>query len=212
VTLVIIFPTKKDFMSEDKNSKKTGLSTAGLVLGVIAIVLSFIPIINNLAFVLAILALIFGIIGVAKKHGGKAIAATILAILSIIITLVVQKAASDALTKAVEDNFGTNSTNDDGSASIFADSKGLELEGEPVLDTSGMFAKVKGTVVNNSDVTYNSPTVSFHAADANGNAIDGCSDSMMNGKLEPNQKWNFEASCFSSTPPASVKLDKISHF
>jgi hypothetical protein len=199
----------------DKNEggNKTGLSTAGLILGIIAIVLSFIPIINNLAFVLAILALVFGIIGVVKKHGGKAITAVILAVLSIIITLAVQKAASEVFQKAVEESFGSSSTNQDGSASIFADSAGLELEGEPVLDTSGMFAKVKGVVVNNSDVVYNSPSISFDAVDVDGNAIDGCSDTMMNGKLEPSQKWNFEATCFdTATMPASVKLNKISHF
>ena len=39
---------------ETKNS--SGLATAGMVLGIIGVVLSFIPIINNIAFFIGILA------------------------------------------------------------------------------------------------------------------------------------------------------------
>ena len=81
---------------EKKNS--SGLATAGMVLGIIGVVLSFIPIINNIAFFIGILALIFGIIGIVKKAGkGKAIAGIVLGILSIVITLAMQSAVSDAI-------------------------------------------------------------------------------------------------------------------
>lgn len=43
-------------------NNKSGLSVAAMVLGIIGIALSFIPIINNAAFVLGILAFIFGLI------------------------------------------------------------------------------------------------------------------------------------------------------
>lgn len=82
-------------MSENKKVEKSGLATAGFVLGIIGVVLSFIPIINNVAFFLGILSLIFGIVSLIKKAGkGKAIVATILGILSIVITLMMQSAAS----------------------------------------------------------------------------------------------------------------------
>ena len=42
----------------DKTKKKSGLATASLVLGFIGAVLSFIPIINNIAFILWVLAFI----------------------------------------------------------------------------------------------------------------------------------------------------------
>lgn len=81
-----------------EEKKKSGLAVAGLVLGIIGICLSFIPVINNVAFFLGILAIIFGVITLVKKvGGGKAIAALVLGVLSIIITLAMQSAISDAL-------------------------------------------------------------------------------------------------------------------
>lgn len=86
------------------SSNKSGFSTASLVLGIIGIVLSFIPIINNATFVLGVLALIFGIVSLVKKaNKGKAIAGLILGILAIIITLAMQKAIVDTVDKAGKD-------------------------------------------------------------------------------------------------------------
>ena len=91
-------------MSEVKTANKSGLATAGLVLGIIGIVLSFIPIINNIAFVLGILALIFGIISLIKHASkGKAIAGLVLGILSIVITIGMQSAVSDAIDKTTNE-------------------------------------------------------------------------------------------------------------
>lgn len=81
-----------------KEVKKSGLSTASLVLGIIGICLSFIPIINNVAFVLGILSIIFGIVTLVKKTGkGKSIAGLVLGIFAIIITLAMQNAFSSAI-------------------------------------------------------------------------------------------------------------------
>ena len=81
-----------------EQTKKSGFATAGLVLGIVGICTSFIPIINNLSFVMGILAFIFGIVTLVKKAGkGKAIAGIILGILAIVITLTMQKGLSDAL-------------------------------------------------------------------------------------------------------------------
>ena len=63
-------------------NKKSGLSTAALVLGIIGICTSFIPIINNASFILGVLSAIFGIVSVCRKRGvGKGIAGIILGIL-----------------------------------------------------------------------------------------------------------------------------------
>ncbi len=91
-------------MSENKEIGKNSLATAGLVLGIIGIVLSFIPIINNAAFILGALALIFGIIALIKKTcKGKAFVGVILGILSIVITLLMQNAVSDAIDETSKD-------------------------------------------------------------------------------------------------------------
>ncbi len=89
---------------EKVENKKSGLATAGLILGIIGICLSFIPILNNASFFLGILAVIFGIIPLIKKASkGKAIAALILGILSIVITLSLQSSWSESLDKVSED-------------------------------------------------------------------------------------------------------------
>lgn len=81
---------------EKKNKDKSGLVTAGLVLAIIGIALSAIPIVNNVALVLLVLGLIFGIVGLvksrrSKKSGnGKAIATIIIAALGIVIVFASQ--------------------------------------------------------------------------------------------------------------------------
>lgn len=51
--------------------KKSGLGIASLVLGIIAIVGSWIPILNNISFLLAVIGLILGIVGIFSIRKGK---------------------------------------------------------------------------------------------------------------------------------------------
>lgn len=92
---------------ENLAKEKSGLATAGLVLGIIGISLSFIPILNNASFFLGILAVIFGIIPLLKKTSkGKAIAALVLGVLSIVITITLQNSWSksiDDVSKSLDD-------------------------------------------------------------------------------------------------------------
>lgn len=81
-----------------EGTKKSGFTTAGLVLGIIGVCTSFIPIINNLSFVLGILAIIFGVIAFIKKASkAKVIAVIVLGILAIAVTINSQKELSDAI-------------------------------------------------------------------------------------------------------------------
>lgn len=85
-------------MSNHEETKNSGFATAGLVLGIIGACTSFIPIVNNISFILGGLAIIFGIVALIKKSGkGKLIAAIILGIIAIAITLSSQKALADGL-------------------------------------------------------------------------------------------------------------------
>lgn len=89
----------------EKQTKKSGFATAGLVLAIIAISTSFIPIINNASFILGILATIFGIISLIKKaNKGKSTVALVLGILSIIITISLQNSWSESLDNMTGDN------------------------------------------------------------------------------------------------------------
>lgn len=88
----------------EETKRKSGFATAGLVLGIIGICTSFIPIINNLSFILAIIGLIFGIVSLLKRASkGQAIAAVILCILTMTITINTQKAMSEALDTVSKD-------------------------------------------------------------------------------------------------------------
>ena len=94
-------------------SKKSGLATAGLVLGIISICLSFITILNSFSYILGILAIIFGVIALIKKASkGKAIAALVLGILSIVITISLQSLVLTELNKVSDelDNITGNNT------------------------------------------------------------------------------------------------------
>lgn len=81
-----------------EKTNKSGLATAGLVLGIVGVCTSFIPIVNNISFIMGILSAIFGIISLVKKTGkGKAITAIILGILAITITINLQQELSNSI-------------------------------------------------------------------------------------------------------------------
>ena len=167
----------------------SGLSTAGMVLGIIGIVLSFIPIINNGAFFLGILALIFGIIGIIKKAGkGKAIAAVILGILTIVITLAMQSAVSDALDETSKelDKITGNSTEEVLEKDVNVTLGQLQITTDEYgLTNSKMIVTVK-------NITDKKKSYSLHieALDTNGNRIN--EDYVNADNLNAGQTQNFE--------------------
>ncbi|WP_415932893.1 DUF4190 domain-containing protein [Varibaculum cambriense] len=89
--------------------KKSGLGIASLVLGIIAIVGSWIPILNNISFLLAIIGLILGIVGIVSirkgKVGGKGltIAAVVINVIAIVIVVCTQWVFGKALDEATKD-------------------------------------------------------------------------------------------------------------
>ena len=100
--------TPKTTPAQPAPKQGSGLAIAGLVLGIIAVVTSFLPIINNLSFFIALIGGILAIIALVGalrgKHTAKglSIAGVVLAVVSIIIVLVTQSAYSAALNKATE--------------------------------------------------------------------------------------------------------------
>lgn len=120
----------------DHANRPTGMTVCGivgLVLGILAFILSFIPIINNLAFVLGLVALVLAIIGLVGTMRGKktgkvvAIIATVLSVLSLVITLAMQSAASDAIDEAFDDS--TSQQTDDTDADDAADDTADDADG-----------------------------------------------------------------------------------
>ena len=91
--------------STELKKKNSGLAIAGFVVAVIGLLLSALPIINNFAFILGVLGLIFAIISLVKARKndtkkGMAIAAVILSILTIGIVLITQQIYSQAVNEA----------------------------------------------------------------------------------------------------------------
>lgn len=86
----------------------TGLGVAALVLGIIALATSFIPIVNNLSFLIALVGLVLGIVGVVacnrgRKSGkGIAVGGVILCALSLVAVMVAQ---SSSFTTAFNESY-----------------------------------------------------------------------------------------------------------
>ena len=93
-------------------AKKSGLSTASLVLGIIAMGLSIVPIVNNISFILGLISIVFSIICFIKKEKSlKVLISLILSILAIVITICLQITWSKSLnnlSNELDTMFGNN--------------------------------------------------------------------------------------------------------
>lgn len=90
-------------MSKD-SKENSGLATAAMVLGIIAIVGAWIPFLNVVSIILGALALIFGLIPLFKKRSiGKAVAGVVLGLAAIVISVAMISAASKVIGDAVND-------------------------------------------------------------------------------------------------------------
>lgn len=202
-----------------ESNKKSGLATSGLVLGIVGICLSFIPILNNASFFLGVLAVIFGIICLAKKTGkNKAIASLILGILSIIITLSLQSAWSSALNevgKELEDT-GKDLTGEN-TETILQKDVDIKLGSfETSTDEYGLTeTKLIVNVTNKSDINQ-SYNIQIEAVDASGTRIED--DSVYVNSLGAGQSQEFKAFEFVSSEKveslksATFKIVEISKF
>jgi len=88
---------------------KNSMATAALVLGIIALVLSWIPIINNAGIICGILAVIFGFVGYRRAKRidgigkGAALAGIICGALGVVIAFAVIAAVTEELDKIIDE-------------------------------------------------------------------------------------------------------------
>lgn len=105
----------------DQNSKQQATSTSamaitGLVLGCVALLTSFLPIINNISFIFGLLGLILAVVGLVgcmrgkKKGKGLAIAAILISIVSCVVVLGTQAMFSSAINEATSTTKAAMST------------------------------------------------------------------------------------------------------
>lgn len=174
-----------------EQSQKSGLATAGLVLGIVGICTSFIPIINNLSFVMGIIAVIFGLIAMKKAGKGKVVATIILGVLAIVFTINAQQALTEGLNDAINefnqemDEIGGNRTEE-----ILANNVDVSL-GKFQVSNNGYFTETKLVVkVKNKSSEKKSFSIHIEAVDSNGSRIED--DYVYANDLNAGQSQNFE--------------------
>ena len=133
----------------------TGMGIASLVLGILALLSSFLPIINNASFFLAIIGVILGVVGIVATRSGKksgkgiAIAGVVLGIVSAIIVLATQSLYSAALDSAMdkaaqESNIATAENTVDGNAAAEASHSQEPAAASPSSAATSEQAKEEG--------------------------------------------------------------------
>lgn len=154
----------------EETKKKSSLSTTGMVLGIIAICLCWIPILNYISLILGLLSVIFGLIGIIKnKSRSMAITGFILGLISIYIIYnmywAVGKALNDiseTISDITEVNTST-STKSDETKTVSAEETITGKDVEVTIENASFSQKVEPPVknmyynyyqVDNSDNTY----------------------------------------------------------
>ena len=189
----------------DTNKPRSGFAIAALVLGIVAAATSFMPIINNASFFIALIGFILAIVAIAGirkgRNSGKglAVAGLVLSIVAGLLVLGTQAFYSAVLNEAVDQstqqlNKMTGDATDDilgvdvevtiGDYSISKDQYGLVKSGLPV------------TVKN----LLNEPSsfwINIEAVDANGSRIND--DTVIINDLGAGQSTKLDAFAFVSS-------------
>lgn len=131
-----------------------------VVFGALGLVLSFIPIVNNLAAILGFIGLILAIIAIVGTFRGKkrgkvlSVVSAVLCVLSIVITLAMQSATSKAIDDSIKESKGIDtsqsaqSNSSDSSSSAKNEPKGeQDMEG----DIEGAHVKIVSAVKSGND-------------------------------------------------------------
>lgn len=167
----------------DKTERTSGLAISGFIIAILALLGAWVPIINNVSFFFAVIALIFGIVGFRSIKKGKRVGqglATATIIISIIAGVVV--IATQAFYSKAADEIG-KSVNE--SVSDFDGTNTDKLLKETVDVTLGQFVFDAGAeaeysyddttklpiTVKNKSAEKASFTVKVEAVDASGNRI-----------------------------------------
>lgn len=181
---------------------KSAMAIAGLVVGAVALAASWIPIFNNVAFFIALLGVLFAIIGLVgtvrgKKSGkGIAIAALVISIVACAVVLGTQSAYSDALDEAMSEPTVADASSDeapanDGSAEAAASDEADYTIADEKLTSDYGYAKITGTLTNNTDSDLDYVQLEYVLYDEDGVQIDTAYANTSN--LKAGGTWKFEA-------------------
>lgn len=202
-------------MSEQQAPRSIAAIVA-LVLGVIALISSWVPIINNLSFIFALVGVAFAVVGLVgtlrgKKSGrGLAIASVVVNVAAVAIVLATQSAYSAAIDEAAS---GTVQTSDGASAAAPAapaaegttsaePADKYSIDGEE-LSGDAYSCKISGVYTNKAGKDLSYVQVSYNLFDADGNQIGTALANTNN--LADGGTWKFEAF-------GSVAVDEVASY
>ena len=168
-------------------------SIVGLVLGILAVIISWVPIVNNLAFIIGIVGVIFAIVGAIGvfrgKRAGKALAIAALAVnvISIVVVLGTQSMYSAAVDEAVDDAVNgpaaTETSTGEEQATDLAVGTKVTLENGLVVSVDSVqtdLVNYDGSAVVGIQVTYTNDSdesASYNPFDWKGENADGAQES-----------------------------------
>ena len=172
-------------MSETER-KRNGCGIASLVLGTIGICTSWIPIINNLSFVMGLIGIIFGIIALTSNAPkGNIIAGIVLCILTILATINIQQSFYSSVNNELNTISGYDT---EGVLKSGCDVKFGKLK---VSTSYGIKdCKLPVTVTNMTDEPKTF-SIQIEAVDKNGSRIE--TDYIYADNLNPGQSQKFDA-------------------
>lgn len=157
-------------MDNRDNSSNSAFGITSFVLSIIAIVFSFIPIINFLSYLIGLISLIFALIAIIKKKSkGLAIAAVILCVLSFVIASSMNNAVSEALK---ETSKNIDKITGDSTEEVLKNDAEVTLGEFTVSEGKyGMIDTVMNVTVKNISNEKKSFSIHIEAVDASNNRI-----------------------------------------
>ena len=182
---------------EITDDKRSGLATASMVLGIIAIIGSWIPVLNVFSIVIAIVGLGLGvpalIVLITKKRGstGKTIAGLVLCILTLMIAVNMNNLVSDAVNDEIDDiNNNFDEMTGENTEQILANDLDITF-GNYTTDGNEYFetGKLEVTIKNKTNETYNY-SINIEALDKDGVRI--ATDTIYVDGIAPNQTAKFD--------------------
>lgn len=196
-------PQRQPVAPQPPVNKRSGLAIAGLIIAIIALLLAWVPILNNVIFFIAILSLIFGVVALilTKKNStagqGLAIATIIISVVAGIIVLATQAfygkvidEVGNSMQETMNDFDGTNTdqlleTSVDVTLGEFVFNPGEEAEFS-FDDTTEL-----PVTITNKSTEISSFSVKIEAVDASGVRI--AEDTIYVSDLRPEQSVNEKA-------------------